>query len=143
MSRQIDMTKPESWTDEDRAYLESRGVQHPELNRPVAGFAPAVEALPDEVQRLKDFLEKHFPAELGGEAETPVSAAIRLLETADGYQDTEQGDDSGDDYDSWKLSELRTEAETREGLADQSKAKKPEVIAALRQWDAEHPDTEQ
>lgn len=49
-------------------------------------------------------------------------------------------DDFDDEYDSWKVAELRTEAESREGLDLTGVKTKPELIAALRTWDAAHPD---
>lgn len=42
-----------------------------------------------------------------------------------------------DDYDDWSLTELREEAVKR-GIEGQTKAKKAEVISALRAYDAEH-----
>jgi hypothetical protein len=46
-----------------------------------------------------------------------------------------------DDYDKWKVDELKTEAEGREPAIDVTGLKtKVDLIAALRTWDAEHPD---
>lgn len=44
-----------------------------------------------------------------------------------------------DDYDQWKVAELRAEAHQRE-IADNGTMKRPELIAALRKYDAEHPE---
>lgn len=44
-----------------------------------------------------------------------------------------------DDYDAWKVSELRHEAESRDPVVDLTgKTRKEEIIAALRQWDSEN-----
>jgi len=45
-----------------------------------------------------------------------------------------------DDYDSWKIGELRAEAEAREGLDTAGLKNKPDYIAALRTWDAANPE---
>lgn len=47
-----------------------------------------------------------------------------------------------DDYDSWKLAELKEEADNRGDLDTTGFSKKADYIAALRTWDAEHPDDE-
>lgn len=52
-----------------------------------------------------------------------------------------------DDYDSWKLAELRAEAKTREAFPltpDQIDAftKKAPLIEVMRAWDKDHPDEE-
>lgn len=138
MSRQVNLNDPDSWTDDDREYLRERGYDHPSLKVDAAPvFAPAAEAQSTEVQRLKDFLETHFPKELGVEGETPVATAIRLLGNAEGYED----DAPADEYPEWKVKELREEASTRSGFSgDPEKMNKPQLIEALRAWDAEHPD---
>lgn len=47
-----------------------------------------------------------------------------------------------DDYDSWKLNELKEEAANREGLVTTGMATKADYIAALRTWDAENPEAD-
>jgi hypothetical protein len=45
-----------------------------------------------------------------------------------------------DDYDNWKVVELREEAATRTPPVEvASDARKPDIIAALREWDRQHP----
>jgi len=55
---------------------------------------------------------------------------------------TEAGEDDepADDYDSWKVAELREEAGKRDPVVDVEGLKKDEIIAALRDWDAANPD---
>lgn len=62
--------------------------------------------------------------------------------------DSESSDSTGtkapefaDDYDKWKIDELKDEADGREPKVDiTGLSKKADIIAALRTWDAEHPD---
>lgn len=59
-------------------------------------------------------------------------------------KDAEDDDDDtkvDDDYDSWKLGELKAEAEAREGLDMTGLKNKPDLIAALRTWDAANPES--
>ena len=139
MSRQIDVNSPESWDDDDRAYLMERLETVPEEHRALlAGDLPAVAPLAEAPQnaefRLAEFLRKHYPSEVN-DAESPTDTAIRLLAA-----DPEVSDPDADDYESWKVDELRTEAGSRTPPVDvPSGARKPELIAALRKWDSEHP----
>lgn len=49
-----------------------------------------------------------------------------------------------DNYDKWKVEELKSEAEGREPPVDLTGiTKKSELIAALRTWDAAYPDAEE
>lgn len=70
---------------------------------------------------------------------TPVLAekvAANQAEFAE-ESDADDDDDVEDDYDSWKVAELKAEAETREPAIDLTGiTKKPDFIAALRTWDA-------
>lgn len=45
-----------------------------------------------------------------------------------------------DDYDSWKVAELREEAGKRNPVVDVEGLKKDEIITALRAWDAANPE---
>lgn len=45
-----------------------------------------------------------------------------------------------DDYESWKLAELKAEAEGRDDLDVTGLKNRPDYIAALRTWDAANPD---
>lgn len=47
-----------------------------------------------------------------------------------------------DDYDKWKVDELKVEAEKRK-IDLTGITKKPELVAALRSWDAENPDDDE
>jgi hypothetical protein len=142
MSRQIDMSKPDSWSDDDKAYLAERG-QLPEgietNTAPV--FPPAAEAVSTEVQQLKTFLEDQYPEEMGVEGETPVAAAMRILGNLKGYDpNLPASTEPDDDYDTWKVKELRAEAGDRAGYAgDANKDTREELIANLRAWDASNP----
>lgn len=62
---------------------------------------------------------------------------------ADAFKDVAP-DENEDTYDSWKIKELVTEGESREPVVDFTGCKtKPDFVAALRQWDIEHPDAEE
>lgn len=48
-----------------------------------------------------------------------------------------------DNYDSWKIRELKEEGEGREPAVDFTGCtKKEDFVLALRSWDLEHPDTD-
>lgn len=49
----------------------------------------------------------------------------------------EDADDEGDDYDEWTAADLRDECQKRD-ITTASKAKRAELIAALRAYDVEH-----
>jgi len=54
---------------------------------------------------------------------------------------TDEEPANADDYDKWKVPELADEAARREPAVDiAGLSKKADLIAALRTWDAEHPD---
>jgi len=61
-------------------------------------------------------------------------------------EDEDEDEDSGetqDDYDSWKVQELKDEAVKRDPPVDLTGlSKKEQLIEALRAWDREHPDDE-
>jgi hypothetical protein len=141
MSRQIDMSKPDTWSDDDKAYLATRGqlpAKYADDPAP-AVFPPAQEATSAEVQQLKDFLEAQFPEELGVEGETPVATAMRLLGNFKGY-DPNAPVEEADDYDTWKVKELRAEAAERTGYTgDAAKDSREDLITNLRAWDAANP----
>lgn len=57
--------------------------------------------------------------------------------------ETKDDDKFDDDYDKWKVEELKAECEGRVPKVDTTGiTKKEHYIAALRTWDAEHPDAE-
>jgi hypothetical protein len=64
----------------------------------------------------------------------------KASEGDDGKTDAEGGP-TPDDYDKWKVEELRTEAESRDPAVDLTGVTlKADIIAKLREWDAEYPD---
>lgn len=77
-----------------------------------------------------------------GQRMTPeLEDKIKANQAKHGAKATESGAEFTDDYDKWKVDELRTEAEGREPAIDLSGVKtKADFIAALRSWDAENPD---
>ena len=86
--------------------------------------------------------EQQFGQESSGDG-SPTDPATRsaLDSTATGgtLVDQLQTDDDGDDYDSWKVQELKDEADSRQPRVQYaSDARKPDLIAALREWDREH-----
>lgn len=70
-------------------------------------------------------------------ADKVAANEARFSGAAEGGDDD---DEFSDDYDSWKVAELKAEAETRDGLDITGLTKKPEFIAALRTWDQAHPE---
>jgi hypothetical protein len=55
--------------------------------------------------------------------------------------DKNTGDGFTDDYDKWKIDELKAEAEGREPAIELAGVtKKQDLIAVLRTWDKAHPD---
>lgn len=141
MSREVNVNDPASWSDEDKAYLADRVESVPPENRryldlDVPAVSPMAEAPPSEVAHLAAWLADNYPNEVS-DTESPVDTAIRLLSRTDGVAESTDHDD---EYDNWKLSELRTEAGNRSGMSDVSKANRAQTIAELRKWDAEHPD---
>jgi hypothetical protein len=73
--------------------------------------------------------------------------AEKVAENEARFAEAAKTDDSGDgstpddDYDKWKVEELKAEAEGREPAVDLTgKTLKADIIAALREWDAAYPD---
>lgn len=61
----------------------------------------------------------------------------RFAEVEELDDDDELDDDVEDNYDSWKVAELKAEAQKRQPAIDTTgMTKKDEFIAALRTWDA-------
>lgn len=57
---------------------------------------------------------------------------------------TEKTDEPTDNYDSWKIKELKEEGEGRTPAVDFTGcSKKEDYVLALRSWDLEHPDNEE
>lgn len=74
---------------------------------------------------------------------TPVLAEkVAANQAKFAKEETDADDDDTeveDDYDSWKVAELKEEAEKRDPVIDLTGiTKKPDLIAALRTWDAEN-----
>lgn len=133
MSREIDVNDPDSWDDSDREYLRERIDTVPAQHRAVLmedqtpPVPPAAVAEHPGIARLSEFVRMNFPERAG---EDPVSVVIDEL----GGEEVEE--DEGDDYDTWKLAELQSEANKR-GLTVQADGnKKAPWIDALRQHDA-------
>lgn len=142
MSRQINLNDPDSWDEDDKTYLRDRIDMVPAEHRgklvdPAAPLAPAQEAESLEVARLRDFLMENYPDDMtAAEGESPVGVAIRLLSSEDELVPSEAPDEAEDDYDDWKVAELRAEYDKR-GLAGESASmRKQELVDALRANDA-------
>lgn len=74
------------------------------------------------------------------ETEDMISANERkFLGMNDDDEDDEKPPEYDDDYDKWKIPELATEAKKR-NLDITGLSKKPDLIAALRTWDAANPE---
>lgn len=109
--RNIDWTKPLS--EDDKAWLRDRD-RHAEIDAHEAQFSTAAD---DE------------PADDDDE--------ITESETGADVEDVE----IEDDYDDWKLAELKDEANGRTPPVDIAGLKKDQIITALRVWDGEHGKT--
>lgn len=94
--------------------------------------------------------EKQFEGE-STTAEVPTDSATRsaLDPTATANQgpqataSTQTATETGpeDDYDQWKVQELKAEADSRDPRVEYaSDARKTDLIAALRQWDQDNPE---
>lgn len=135
MSRDIDYQDPESWTEADKVYLSQRMDKVPEEHRGLLTPAGSPRLVTPDVNpqmvKLTQFVRDNYPDR--GE-EDPVDVVISEL----GGDPTSA---DADDYDKWTVGELKTEAETREGLVAPTGdiKKKAPWIAALREWDAQHP----
>lgn len=71
-----------------------------------------------------------------------VGVADRIAENEAQYGLAEDDDDTPeDDYDERTVAELKAEAASREPVVAVS-GKRADIIAALRAWDAEHPEAE-
>lgn len=143
MSREIDYNDPDSWTDDDRAYLAERVESVPEQYRHLVlpeqpPFAPQAVGQDPRMLRMIEFIQRNHPERAG---EDPIAVAIDLMggETADDESD----DDMTDNYDQWKVKELSDEADRREPKVTLPEGANPREkapwIAALREWDRTYP----
>lgn len=134
LSREIDVNKPDSWDDDDKAYLRDRVDMVPAEHRQYLDMprviAPEATAQSPDVVKLTTWLRDNYPEEMGS-GEPAVDVAIRLL-SDDGSEDVLPDDD----YDNWKVPELRNEAANR-GIDGASSMTKQQAIDALRKWDTD------
>lgn len=137
LSRQVDLSKPDEWTDEDVEYLRQRPESVPaeyrdRLVSPV--IAPAQEAESPEIARLRAFLERHYPDDIAVEGDTPVGVAIRLLS-----EDVDEDEEATDDgYDTWSAADIKAEVDKRRDAGrtiEPASNRKADYIAALREDD--------
>lgn len=138
MSREVDIRDPESWTDDDREWLAQRvdtvPAEHRHLLSPPTAAVGVVPGVNPQMEKLTRFVADNFPERAG---EDPVDVVISEL----GGDVEEPVEEETDDYDQWKLDELRAEAAKRPGVANPTGAdagRKQSWIDALRAWDAEH-----
>ena len=118
--REIDLTKPLS--EDDKAWMRQRD-RHAEIQANEEQFSNKEPefAANDEDQQKIDAEKAKIAATQG-----TTSTASEL---------------PPDDYDKWKVPELAEEAARRDPPVDLTGiSKKPDIIAALRTWDAEHPE---
>jgi hypothetical protein len=97
--------------------------------------------------------EKGWLRQRDRHAEVDRNEAIHGRRVQDGSDELEFGtgsqptapiqDDDGDNYDSWKIKELKEEGEGRKPAVDFTGCtKKEDYVLALRAWDLEHPEDE-
>lgn len=118
--REIDLTKPLS--EDDKAWMRQRD-RHAEIQANEEQFGdgePEFAANDDDQQKID--AKKAEIAAVQGTASTKSELPP-------------------DDYDKWKVPELAEEAARRDPPVDLTGiSKKPDIIAALRTWDAAHPE---
>lgn len=140
MSREINVNDPDSWDDDDKAYLRERPemvpAEHREALSVPQAFAPSATVENPSVARLRNYVRLNFPDRAG---EDPVDVVIDELGGSEVVTEEE-----GDDYDSWKISELRAEAEKRQMTEAEvpqgdDARKKSAWVGALRDWDGRNP----
>jgi hypothetical protein len=117
VSRQVDMTDPGKWSDEDKEYLRQRIDSVPVALREHLAedvpLAPAVAAESPEMSRLRRFLELNYPEEMASteQGDTPVGVAIRILSEGDDVVDPDTVDDV--DYSKWNAKDIKAEVDRR------------------------------
>jgi hypothetical protein len=119
--RQIDWDQPLSADDE--AWLLQAGIQ---------GTAGRIAANRAQFADVDDDVDTDDDGEDDGATllvEDPAPVVDADGEATD--------DEDGDDYDEWTAADLRDECQKRD-LTQPSKAKRAELIAALRAYDVEH-----
>jgi hypothetical protein len=138
----IDFSDPKTWKDEDdieyvrqridRVPAEHRGRLSVQLPPQLMQTGESV-----EMQRLHDFLAKHYSEDLAVEGQTPVGLAIQLLSDAEGIND-EDADDEAPKYEKWPAAELTAEINKRRAAGREipKVSNKTEAAAALRADDA-------
>lgn len=151
--RKIDFDKP--FGEDDVAWLRQAGFLSEELiERHQARFdagVPEIEIKPDTVtQSALDPSARGRGEPVPGDSH-PVNVTPEAPKAGDAVDD---GDEDADDYDSWKIGELRDEVEARNEIAKNREGVtrvepvgtgkdgavvKADVIKALRVWDAENP----
>jgi hypothetical protein len=137
--RQINWDEPLS--EEDKAWARQAGLPMVEdriaANEKQFGEPASVDELdlpPDPTTR-----SALDPTAAGGRSilDAPPSGAPSDVQGVGAVAELEP-----DDYDSWKVAELKEEAATRTPpVVVASDARKPDVIQALREWDREHGET--
>lgn len=139
MSRSIDLSKPLS--EEDRAYLESRGEMHKiasnDAEHADGSGEVAREYSPSHSLRVGNQTVSSAP---GGDNPAPASLGARQRLAA--QEGTEEVVYESDDrpYEDWKNADLEQQAEAR-GLP--KSGNKQELADRLRDWDADSDDAEE
>ncbi|MGE3487440.1 MAG: SAP domain-containing protein [Nitrospira sp.] len=114
MSRQIDVSNPENLSEEDRRYLQDRGLID---TRQYLDYAARIQAAADAVAQKSNrgTLAQRMAAQEESRKALNVPE-VPLLEEVD------------EPYDKWKVDDLRDECRAR-GLSDEGK--KEELVARL------------
>lgn len=150
--RKIDFEK--AFTEEDVAWLRQAGFMSEEaIERHQAQFDAEVpeDEVPDDTV-TQSALDP--AARMRGEFVGAESAPVNVTPKAPQAGDAIETEDDGDDYDSWKIAELRDEVTARNKIADDEEdvtvvevvgtgkdgaLTKPDYVKALRIWDDENP----
>lgn len=145
MSRKIDMSDPDSWTDEDLQYLSARGQLPKHMADRVAFDPEALAALSGGISQSRPLDEVAHTGTVNsaGLSKEEYDLAVELLrahqENEDGAESSEDDDDEEEeDYDEgWNNDKRRAELSSR-GLS--TEGSKDELIARLLEDDASSED---
>lgn len=149
--RKIDWEKPLS--KEDIAWVRQAGFMSEEQ---IQRHQDQFDAEVPEVETTEDTITQSAldpQARLRGTPVAVDSAPVNVTPSLNA--DAIEPDEEGDDYDQWKVAELKAEVEARNALAEQREdvtavqiegtgkdgaVTKSDVVKALRIWDDENPD---
>jgi hypothetical protein len=130
MSREIDMSDPGSWSEDDLLYLAQRDRLPDDLKREINNN-------PDSLKALQEKLYPQTPLDETPQSGTVLPATSNVADDAESDSDDDEGEE---DYDEgWTNDDRRTEL-TRRGLSIEGN--KAELIARLVEDDQSDDNSE-